>query len=866
MVCVNGTANYNYTGPSNKIRWSISGGGTIIGSITANNISINWTQTGSHTVYLSDLLDPIGNCEVNVTVTTVSGGTATAAQSTVCYGGGTTISLSGNMGAVVRWEKSESGGAWQNVTHTATSYNATGIQVTTSFRALITYCSSQIYSSVATVSPLLPLNSGSLTSPGTICYNTAPPLLGTVTATGSTGSFSYQWQKRAPGGSWSNISGATSQTYQSGALTQSTEFRRGVVGGCSEPVQYTNAITVTVREALSPGTISGGSTICYNAAPSQFTGTSASGSTGTYSFQWQRRSPGGTWSNISGATGASYSSGTLVATTEFRRGVTSGCSESMVFSNTIVVQVHPALQQLQDSPANQAVCSGSVPSTLTPPAPSGGNGSYTFEWEQSSNGTSWVSASGTRNGSSYSPAALTVTTYYRRKVTSCGAIAYSGTIQVTVSSLSVAGSLGANIESYGPASGSLSLTGYTGTIQKWRRRVGTGSWADLAHTQPTYNYTNINTTTSFEVVVKNGACAQVSTSPITITIHSKPSIEVIGSSILGPGGSTLLRCEPNFLEYRWKRNGQFLSGEINKSLVVTSPGSYTVVVKATATSPEFESTAVTITSALDEQSSNHNYVRTFTYNKKGVNESTDDFALEGHQMSIATTYFDDLGRPLQTVTLGAGGNGGDLIQPVVLDAFGRESKKYLPYTSDYRYGGFYSNAESDQLAFYQTGTQSISPDTHPYSEVIFESSPLNRPIKQYGPGDEWSSEGGDKYILNSYLTNRHGTGTGMERIIAWKVNTIGGLERLSAVTNYIESGGYFSNGQLSITVTTDEQGHQVREYSDKQGRVILKKVQAIENALVQNDTHWAQTYYIYDDFGNLVMVLPPEAVKALIEQ
>jgi hypothetical protein len=61
----------------------------------------------------------------------------------------------------------------------------------------------------------------------------------------------------------------------------------------------------------------------------------------------------------------------------------------------------------------------------------------------------------------------------------------------------------------------------------------------------------------------------------------------------------------------------------------------------------------------------------------------------------------------------------------------------------------------------------------------------------------------------------------------------------------------------TIKSTKDEEGKEVREYTDKNGRVILKKVQAVSSPTLSNKDHWAQTYYVYDDFGNLRFVVPP---------
>lgn len=65
-------------------------------------------------------------------------------------------------------------------------------------------------------------------------------------ASGGAGQIIYQWQKDT-GDGWSNISGATSLTYQPPALNTSTRYRRVAVSGAQ--TAYSNDITITVFKA-----------------------------------------------------------------------------------------------------------------------------------------------------------------------------------------------------------------------------------------------------------------------------------------------------------------------------------------------------------------------------------------------------------------------------------------------------------------------------------------------------------------------------------------------------------------------------------------------------------------------------------------
>jgi len=273
-----------------------------------------------------------------------------------------------------------------------------------------------------------------------------------------------------------------------------------------------------------------------------------------------------------------------------------------------------------------------------------------------------------------------------------------------------------------------------------------------------------------------------------------------------------------------------------------------------------------------------NFIRTVAAQKPGL---TSEALLEGAPMNskqITYQFFDGLGRPIQTVGVQQSPASQDVVQPIAYDAFGREAVKYLPYVSGddgtYKINpvGTTTYTGSPHHTFYTETNSLIARDAAPYSQTIFEPSPLNRPDKDYGAGQAWAPVamgGNNKFVQHGYLINQHGTGSNatQEKIIAWSINGSDLPVRATAVTGYIVSGGYYANGQLSIKSTKDEQGYEVREYTNKSGQVILKKVQATSagaanlNNLTGNSAGWALTYYIYDDLGNLRYVLPPKLTE-----
>jgi hypothetical protein len=125
-----------------------------------------------------------------------------------------------------------------------------------------------------------------------------------------------------------------------------------------------------------------------------------------------------------------------------------------------------------------------------------------------------------------------------------------------------------------------------------------------------------------------------------------------------------------------------------------------------------------------------------------------------------------------------------------------------------------------------------------------------RQLKQGSPGQDWQPDSDLSYNSSDHTIKVEYGLNGLEEVLLWRYDE-GSISSSSS-----GSPVYYLPNTLFRTKTKDEADHEVYEYEDKEGRVILKKVQA-------PDDEWAMTYYIYDDFGNLVVVLPPEAVKLI---
>lgn len=266
----------------------------------------------------------------------------------------------------------------------------------------------------------------------TICAGSAPVVL-----TGSTpldgkgpGTYTYTWQDSTGSHTWTDIPGfidVASRDFTTPVLTDSVKYRRIVRSSACTSIS--NTARISVHDPISDNTISllyGGladTTICSGSTPHRITGLNASGGTGLqgdYAYLWSSSPDNSSWTEMAGETGLEFQPESLTATTWFRRRAISG--ECISESEPVRITVLPLIAN-NTIAADQIVCKSDIPALLTQasgPSVSGGSGTFTYLWQQSSDGSSWTSATGTGNSSdgSYQPPAMTNTIMYRRLVTS----------------------------------------------------------------------------------------------------------------------------------------------------------------------------------------------------------------------------------------------------------------------------------------------------------------------------------------------------------------------------------------------------------------------------------------------------------------
>ncbi|MEX0274708.1 MAG: DUF6443 domain-containing protein, partial [Flavobacteriaceae bacterium] len=267
-----------------------------------------------------------------------------------------------------------------------------------------------------------------------------------------------------------------------------------------------------------------------------------------------------------------------------------------------------------------------------------------------------------------------------------------------------------------------------------------------------------------------------------------------------------------------------------------------------------------------------NFAYTRTY--QAPRSSATSFFTQDNALIQHITYYDDIGRPIQQIGLEQSpelnSEKKDIVSQIKYDGYGRMPKEWLPVPmATGTFGNQKTGVETAILGHYATNKYENT--SNPYAEKDFDGSPLNRVAQQAAPGNDWALGSGHE-IGFSYQANA------ANEVRRFDVDLTNGP---SLVLNANGGNEFYGANELRKTITYDEnhtstgsvtgKNHSVEEFTDKQGRTILKRTYADIPSVDRNgdgDTvdpgEEAQsevahdTYYIYDNFGNLTYVLPPK--------
>jgi len=222
------------------------------------------------------------------------------------------------------------------------------------------------------------------------------------------------------------------------------------------------------------------------------------------------------------------------------------------------------------------------------------------------------------------------------------------------------------------------------------------------------------------------------------------------------------------------------------------------------------------------------YLEPVTYNASNPDSNNSKKQIQSVQ------YTDGLGRPVQDIAIGATYSGQDMITDYFYDPVtGRQTKQYLPVTKAGTSGAMQSVSEADINSYYGV--------SNAFAEVKTEDSPLSRPVETAAPGDAWKMSGG-KTKKVEYLF------IGQNEI---KQYTAVSDDDESVFQPAVAQTQNYAKGSLHKLVSTDEDGNVSVVYKNSMGQTLVTRR--------ENGTEKLDTHYLYNQYGQLVMIIPPKA-------
>jgi len=234
-------------------------------------------------------------------------------------------------------------------------------------------------------------------------------------------------------------------------------------------------------------------------------------------------------------------------------------------------------------------------------------------------------------------------------------------------------------------------------------------------------------------------------------------------------------------------------------------------------------------------------------------EVQDESGLQNLSVDQHTTmfnYFDGLGRTEQQVIQQYSPNEQDFVQPVLYDGFGLKSKNYEPFADQEGTGGYKPDVIERQQSFYQQSNL-VAHTGYPFSQIEYEKSPLLRISQKSAPGFSWYLNNGHTQKQDYAFNNTAADGTVRKWIL-----------REDKKSCFSGNDDYYAQAELIVLTNKDENsttsadGSVMRTYYDQSGKTVMTRN-------LKDGSVFIDTYYVYDEFDQLIIVIPPKAVDLM---
>lgn len=589
-VCSGSSVNLTATGYTGTLQWQLSSDNItftdIPGATSASYPTGSLSQTTYYRVAVTNSFCATAYSTVaTITTNSINAGSI-ATNQTICNGTSpsplTFSSLpigSGTLSYV--WQYSLNGiSSWINVPG-GTSATLTSAQMGTlsAARYYRVYVISTLngvacgsYSNVISVI-INTILSGTIGSDQTFCFSGDALPINFITPSTGSGVLTYQWQSSNDNIAWSDLSGEINSSFDPPVNTATKYYRVitfSTLNGTT--CNSTSSVIAVYVNFVNSGLMGSNQTICSGTSPATFTSSTADG-LGTLTYSWESSLDNTTWTSISGATSANYTAGVLFQNTYFRRLVNSTyngvvCSQ---YTNTTLITINQIGTASIGSP--QTICSGETPQSLTITNNPTSNGTLSYQWQYSTNGTTWVAIPGATSNS-LSPVqmgSLTASRYYRLILTntlnSVSCSSTSNSILITINSVASGTIAGTQTVCFGgdPATFTSSVAGSgSGTLTyQWQSSIDGTTWSNISLANAlTYNApAPLNATTYYRRQVTStlsGVPCTATSNVLTVFVNTISS-GLIGSDqtvCVGGDPATLTFTSPPIgagtLSYQWQ--------------------------------------------------------------------------------------------------------------------------------------------------------------------------------------------------------------------------------------------------------------------------------------------------------------------------